>query len=144
MKSEQNQLTQEQKCIRILEFMGWTTPKGWSGYWPHRLDLRTVTNKHVPHGVPPGKTQERYTHGCSRQDNLEPAPDLFNDLNACQEMEKYAYATQPSGWAAEYEEALSNICSNAQYPHWFTWCATAAQRAEAFGRAMKLWENQES
>lgn len=64
-------------------------------------------------------------------------PDYFNDLNACHEMEKQA----PMGYGDEVRAVVArdagiapqHICDQ------YVICATAEQRAEAFGRIMHLW-----
>jgi hypothetical protein len=63
-----------------------------------------------------------------------PLPDYFNDLNACAEMEKLLTERQ---WC-DYLYWLRK-----QDQRWFAaHCATAAQRAEAFGLTMGLWTNE--
>lgn len=64
-------------------------------------------------------------------------PNYFEDLNACSEMEKSA----PMGYGDEVRAVVArdagvapqHICDQ------YVICATAAQRAEAFGRIMHLW-----
>lgn len=59
-------------------------------------------------------------------------PDYFHDLNAMHEAEK----TLTDEQKGEYINQLSSICGDTM---WFIH-ATAAQRAEAFGRVKGLWE----
>lgn len=60
-------------------------------------------------------------------------PDYLNDLNAMHEAEKVAIRGHRD---MEYRETLERVCNEgyAAIVH-----ATAAQRAEAFGRTLNLW-----
>ena len=107
-------MTPEQQRIAIAEACGWT-------------DIRPqkIGNDHDLWGTKDGRRNRIHNY--------------LNDLNAMHEAEIHAYKTQPAGWMLRYEEALSEVCSKAQYPHWCDWCATAAQRAEAFLRTLNLY-----
>lgn len=62
-------------------------------------------------------------------------PNYFTDLNACAEMEG---ADAMQYLFSEYFENLK-VVSGFDFPI----CATAAQRAEAFGRTLGLWKEGE-
>lgn len=57
-------------------------------------------------------------------------PDYFHDLNACHEMEKTIRPPQKPTWDM-WEDFFRRFEDD---PH-----ATAAQRAEAFGKTLGLW-----
>ncbi len=64
-----------------------------------------------------------------------PIPDYLNDLNAMHEAEKVLTAEQEE----IYHSILADMCS-AVYAYRFAISATAAQRAEAFLKALDLWK----
>lgn len=104
-------MTQEQKRIRIAEACGW---------------------KQCPtamlHGFSPaGAWRQSSKHGVTS------LPDYFNDLNACHEAEKTLTQFERS----IYRDLLPSSFPGEPSAYWH---ATAAQRAEAFGRAKGLWE----
>ena len=134
-----SKLTQEEKRIRLAKAEGWTCPHGWDGAWPHRLDLSTVANVAVMHGVPPGQTQEVHGKWPNIHDNLKPVPDYFGDLNACHEAEKMLRMTQ----RFTYRKLLCKAQAENQYPDIHAVSATATQRAEALGQALGLWKEGE-
>jgi len=116
-------LTQEEKNLRILKALGWTqsTSPMWDGLW---------------------------RKGSSGVYHVTP-PDHFNDLNACAEMRRGLDQFQ----RALYECKLVEITSEGSFNFKTTpvasmhYCdalsamhATAAQRAEAFGLTLGLWE----
>lgn len=101
----------EQQRIAIAEFCGW---------------------KHVWRGSHAG-----ILTGYSPEDGKERIPpDYLNDLNAMHEAEKFLTTSQP-----DYLERLKHLTSDPSV----MWCgwkllhATAAQRAEAFLRAIGKW-----
>lgn len=104
-------MTQEEKRIKIAEACG--TMK-----WSHALP-----NKEIHCDV----------------------PDYFNDLNACHEIEKWIYCSPTNivGRYSSFDKHLHNIVANdfANKIHWSLHVlhATAAQRCEAFGKALNLW-----
>ncbi len=112
----------EAQRIAIAEACGWT----------RRLVPPTADNLY-------GEFQ--HTWWKRPTDGAEPKqiPDYLNDLNAMHEAEGHAYETQPTCWMKNYEEALCEVCSRAQYPSWNIWHATAAQRAESLLRTLNLW-----
>lgn len=149
-----SKLTQEEKRIRLAQSQGWTCPRGWDGAWPERLDMRTVGNRHVMHGVPPGQTQTDYRHGCGPQDNLQPVPDYFGDIGTALGAVKRAvtelleedqvtllgrrvagrYALDTlSGSDEEVHYAFANMLAS----------LTAADYAEALGQTLGLWKEGE-
>jgi len=64
---------------------------------------------------------------------LSSIPDYFNDLNAVHELEKLL----KGGLRNTYDAWLGII---AEQEHCFIWETTAAQRAEAIGLTLGLWE----
>lgn len=115
MTSEQmNELTEDQKCVKIAEACGWLNLTGESSRHPYGL-------------MPDGLCRTR-------------VPDYLNDLNACHEMEK---SIQEPRERVRYAEELCNIWTGRKdraIPDW--WLihdATASQRCEAFGKTKGLW-----
>ena len=103
-------MTDEQKRIKIAESCGWRKMAA-----PRELGF-----------------------GASAPDKcwyfVHQLPDYLNDLNACHEMEKVLTFDQQY----DYIEALEKF--NPDLPHQFGLChASASQRAEAFGKTLKLW-----
>lgn len=111
-------MTPEQQRIAIAETCGWT----WN-------ESRIID--------PSGKlTQDRYYYdsGDFKIDRLFAViPNYLNDLNAMHEAEKVLFAR--NDWSVcKYDELLGAATSS------WKWNATAAQRAEAFLRTIKKWE----
>jgi hypothetical protein len=111
------ELTQAEKRVKIAEACGWR--------YPGSMHLKTQAwNRWIPPKGAKGKV-----------------PDYFRDLNACHEMEKTLTEKQ----SIDYEDRLRHAVINKGEPHnadpWdFQVChATAAQRAEAFGKTLGLW-----
>ena len=101
--------TQEQKQIKIAEACGWK--------WESRIrGAIKVWNK------PPLMLFH---------DNE--LPDYFNDLNAMHEAEKTGITSDNS---EDYDFCLREAMQDAND---YIWSATAAQRAEAFGKTLGLW-----
>ena len=104
-------MTHEAQRIAIAEACGWTLCHNTGG---------------LPCGVPPGFIHE---------ENSRQVPDYLNDLNAMYDAENVIIEmsdgmTMPDKWS--------------EYCAWLSWRAlpfhaTAAQRAEAFLRTLKLW-----
>jgi hypothetical protein len=78
--------------------------------------------------------------------NTAALPDYFNDINACREMQS-VFIGNASG-AMTYAMTLLRVCGldvKSEYDElnvdycWHACNATAAQRAEAFGRTLNLW-----
>ena len=118
------QMTQEQKRIKLAEAGGWKKLKGFSDSgWPL---LRT----------PPEKP--------NKEGYLEAIPDYLNDLNAVHELELKVF--QDSSFQLDYSRSLIRIIKNLSplCKQFFTdfdlVTATAAQRCEALGLTLKLWE----
>lgn len=118
-KNEPNKMKTEQQRIAIAEACGWR-PGGKGTTWG---DGQTF-------GVPPGGDDWHWQN----------TPDYLNDLNAMHEAEK---ALDPLGRDGAYEYWLRTVChiperesANGRY----FYRATAAQRAEAFLRALNLWK----
>jgi hypothetical protein len=114
-------MTDEQINIAIAEACGWT--KGWN--------FNT--------GYPTDKPDEFH---------LESLPDYLNDLNAMHEAEKMLTKEQLYNYGNKLDritlpKTSMEMCyiespEAGMYPDLF--CATAAQRAEAFLRTIKKWE----
>jgi len=111
-------LTQDEKRIRIAEACGWEwLPYGGTMAWYFRGVMRWF----------------RATLGL-RTDVIatDPLPDYFNDLNAAHAMEK-AICDRRLSYYIELEREMDTVDST------LVISATAAQRAEAFGRTLNLW-----
>ena len=66
---------------------------------------------------------------------IDELPDYFNDLNAMHEAEKVL----TNGQMGAYAYVLLETTDFRKKPCVWTFHATAAQRAEAFGRTLGLW-----
>ena len=110
-----SELTQDQKRIRIAEACGWTNvrivPVEGHGYMTERII-----------GLHPEQLNP---------DNDEWVPDYFGSLDAMHDAEK-AICDRLS-YYIELEREMNTADST------LVVSATAAQRAEAFGRALNLW-----
>ena len=109
-------MTQEQKRILIAEACGYEERGG------------------GPEGI-------YYTHddrdGEFLVDNL---PDYFNDLNAMHEAEKMILKNADTGYVYDCELNIEvGAFEDGVVNYMKLWHATAAQRAEAFGRTLELW-----
>ena len=69
---------------------------------------------------------------------VKPIPDYLNDLNAMHEAETKCLDTDSMNPISfcPYADQLQDVCYDKT--HW--WCATAAQRAEAFLKTLGLWK----
>lgn len=127
MNASTTAITPEQKRILIAQACGWAwvediRERYWNAFWERGKE------KLIPRG------EDLTTRRRNRPDWL---PDYLNDLNATAEMEKSA----PMGYGDEVRAVVArdagvapqHICDQ------YVICATAAQRAEAFGRIMHLW-----
>lgn len=103
-------LTQEQKQILIAEACGWK--KQYS-------EARGEYRWHAPDFF-----------------NFSSPPDYFGDLNACHEMENAVISGADGQTKRLYSENLSRLATLGGTSGE---CATAAQRAEAFGLTLNLW-----
>jgi hypothetical protein len=112
MAQHDHKMTQGQKRIKIAEACGW------------KFDLPSIPkNPASPFWTPPLRLRGHTT-----------LPDYFNDLNACHEAEKTI-----CGENFDTPLWVSFLCNldrvvNKRRAH-----ATAAQRAEAFGKTLNLW-----
>lgn len=102
----------EQKRIKIVEACGW-----------RYLDSRP--------GYPRGIAKDGVTHEL---------PDYFNDLNAMHEAEKVLTEKGVNTWWAYVDHLNRN--NPTPFGHETAVHATAAQRAEAFGLTLNLWEKE--
>jgi hypothetical protein len=118
-------MTKEQINIAIAKACGWT--------FINQVDKR-------PHGLPPDGKKDRYT---------SPLPDYCNDLNAMHEAEKVLTKEQLYNYGNKLDritlpKTKMEMCyiespEAGMYPDLF--CATAAQRAEAFLKTIKKWNS---
>lgn len=116
---EDCKMTQEKKRIKIAEACGWTND---GNYWIRPDGIRTCQ--------------------CAYPEILTAStPDYFSDLNAMHEAERWAYEKQPPGWSMSYNENLRLVTAQSKDPLEYNWAwhANAAQRAEAFGLTLNLW-----
>lgn len=116
-------LTQEQKRIKIAEACGWKL-ENINDYLDSPSDTELI--------------------GSLGRNIWGIVPDYFNDLNACHEMEKVLPRETKYSPFREYLTRLNGLscssrCSGDQGICGDTTCATAAQRAEAFGLTLNLW-----
>ena len=107
------QLTNEQKRIKIAEACGWRIVQA---------------NVHTMHVWEPG-AESPARLGLNLENKL---PDYLNDLNAMHEAEKVLDGSQID----EYKHRLKIVVTDKER---ISQCATATQRAEAFGRTLNLW-----
>lgn len=132
MNASTTELTQDEKRIKIAEACGWRyfddpcTRISWFYGPTNRMRPKAELMKDAP---APGRQlfiADEFSF-----------PNYFEDLNACAEMEKSApmgYGDEVRVIVARYAGvAPQHICDQ------YVICATAAQRAEAFGRIMHLW-----
>jgi len=108
-------VTTEEKRIKILNACGW--------------NLCKVA---ISHGIQPENAWRKDGVQC-----VSKAPDVFNDLNAMHEAEKILRSDKWK-WLA-YVNSLNQIPSLQDEWLCSSLHATAAQRAEAFGRTLNLW-----
>jgi hypothetical protein len=108
-------MNKEQQRIAIAEACGWTAEQDSNGYW------RAVDPKH-------GNAVELWLS--ERSVWSVGIPDYLNDLNAMHEAEKVLTTNQFD----EYCYRLDTVGGMRHCAH-----ATAAQRAEAFLRAINKW-----
>ena len=129
-------LTEEEKRIKVAELCGWITH---------------TREEMVRDGI--GQSIEDFPEDYKTFDNsdgecfyleIDSLPDYLNDLNAMHEAEKLPYHGGITvGNSSDYQTALEDITGGWEYdcnmPVMF--CATAAQRAEAFVLALadKYW-----
>jgi hypothetical protein len=105
----------EAQRIAIAEECGWT-----DCHKSLASNQEKEPHERCPIGIPPKSCVHRRL------------PDYLNDLNACHEFEK----TLTPGQFDNYREHLMNDClQRGSSP----WVATAAQRSEAFLRALGKW-----
>jgi hypothetical protein len=111
-------MTQDEKRIKIAEACGWIfnpppyrEPPFSSGFKAEALLC----------WVRPGNMSHQ----------TESPPDYFNDLNACHEAEKILSIHQLN----QMNDILWDLIEMKQH----AWQASAAQRAEAFGKTLNLW-----
>lgn len=127
-------MTTEQKRIKIAEACGW-------------LDITRCTRRLKPaeDGVCVMGTKDPPSINYAREYSF--LPDYFNDLNACHQMEKMlthenwqTYSerlrTEVGFGCEDYRDANGTVVIELCGPQWH---ATAAQRAEAFGKTLNLW-----
>jgi hypothetical protein len=116
MAQPHNEMTQEQKRIKIAEACGWT-----SIY----VDKNKASH---PTGIQPRTSSASLGSADSRE-----IPDYFNDLNAMHEVEKKL----PSGQWTRYCQHLAELGNGSV--RFVSVHSSAANRAEAFGKTLNLW-----
>lgn len=125
-------MTQDQKRIKIAEACGWS----------RCISREDDEGRLWVKGVRPGRTVKDHYE--------EIIPNCFNDLNACREMEN------APGFDLTNSAYAKNLCAIVlgfdvvkfdSYAITLNWWslkrvarATAAQRCEALGRTLNLWE----
>lgn len=105
-----SELTESHKCVLIAKACGWKD--NGDGYWT----------------APDGTFWEYF----------DVPPAYFTDLNACHEMEEWLFTLGESA-ADKYTTILRRLVCPSHWIDWKTHHATAAQRAEAFGKTLNLW-----
>jgi hypothetical protein len=123
--AEQHKLTEQQrKNIRLCILRGWF--KSEEDYWrdPEGRDWQ------VMHGYQTYK------------DGTDILPDHFGDLNEMKKLELFTWGALGDDnydpfLRRVYYRNLDQVCGDP----WESISATAAQRAEAFGRALNLWQS---
>lgn len=122
-------LTQEEKRIKIAEACGWK-------------QRRIGSEIHV---ASPDGEEVGWRFNAEKDCVVHMFPDYFTDLNAMREAESILKGTQ----IAEYESQLKRVHFKSDKDEWWFpqatiesawWCVTAAQRAEALGLTLGLWE----
>jgi len=106
------ELTQEQKRIKIAEACGW-------------INCEIIQYE--------GFSMKAIGYRSKSAIGFESLPDYFNDLNAMHEVEKTGITSDNS---EDYDFCLREAMQDAND---YIWSATAAQRAEAFGKTLGLW-----
>lgn len=133
MVGEDMKLTEQEKRIKLAEAARW---KGISeqflvGYAP----WRTEPYSDRVNACPVDELE------CFP---LDPSPDYFNDLNAVHELELKVF--QDSSIQLDYSRSLIRIIKNSSplgkqfFSDFDLVTANAAQRAEAIGLTLSLWE----
>ncbi len=114
-------MTPEQKRIKIAEACGWK-------------NIRELDDLYPDGSVACGVWWQGENPNGQDGDLI---PDYFNDLNAMHEAEKVL----TDGQSATYQRALETSRRFTGAAEFYTFHATATQRAEAFGRTLGLWED---
>jgi hypothetical protein len=113
---EGNKMTQEEKRIKLAEAGGWK-----------RIAADNVGSAaKLFYGDVWWRDAENNTIASAEQ-----LPDYFNDLNAVHEF----IVAQSCEFLIRYRNTLADFCGSQHYHN-----ATAAQRAEAIGLTLELWE----
>lgn len=114
-------MTQEEKRIAIAEACGWIRDERCDNWKKPSEDEFAVA----------------FMDGSPMRRQL---PDYFGDLNAAHEMEKSMTVDQAWIFTRHLSDLLgvSGGMGSGSVDEW-PWHATAAQRAEAFGKALNLW-----
>ncbi len=108
-------MTQEEKRIKIAEACGWHEEKEPVGSF---------------------NASAWWHHETRYPSNTMPVPDYFNNLNDCHEMERVLKDQE----IEQYNDLLGSFLWSGYPASRRNFHATAAQRAEAFGRVKGLWE----
>ena len=110
-------MTQQEKRIKIAQACGW-------------IDIYRGSRKgnRTPEGNTLWGTKDAPSINYGREYVI--VPDYFNDLNAMHEAERILTLSEEQ----LYFETLHETAGNTMF-----YRATAAQRAEAFGKTLNLW-----
>ena len=114
-------MTNEQKRIKIAEACGWNLVSD------NETQLYSWSNPSIKHRIKWMMNKDMASQSV--------IPDYFGDLNAIHEAENVLNDTQHSNYRGELLKVCLSLAD--------ALCATAAQRAEAFGLALGLWEEGE-
>lgn len=122
-------MTPEKQRIAIAEACGWK-PQG------SRTDYMggEVVHKETMYLSPNGYTYATPSNGFG-------FPDWLNDLNATHEAEKVLTDSQRRAYVDALGCVVNGLCGCDSDDEFYFVCATAAQRAEAFIKAIGKWED---
>lgn len=135
-----SKLTQEEKRIRIAKACGVQPRRMWRVFYDNARQTGAIRiptqDAALIRAEYERQSAERLNCPCEvaepeEYDDYDHAPDYFNDLNAVHEAEKVLVDRQQEYYYAELAKQKS-------FYEWVS--ATAAQRAEALGLTLKLWE----
>jgi hypothetical protein len=113
-------MTNEEKRIKIAETLGWK-----------EIPWQDLTNPRE------AREQKLFCKNNARH-HCGWMPYYFNDLNACHEMEKFLGPIDGDAFSDYHHILRSMTGSTLGVTH-----ASAAERAEAFGRTLSLWKEGE-
>lgn len=123
-------MNKELQRIRIAEACGW--------YEIHHYG--TEHNGPESDVCPPRLVGKRGQRGVGSWAVICSVPKYVNDLNAMHEAEQYLHKKNPTQYWFYADVLLKDVVWKNGAPGIAYQCATAAQRAEAFLRAVSKWE----